>query len=209
MGIETDSKLAEYARLLAAWPGLVGRGEDPGALIEDSLTLLPHLDGVSTLVDVGSGGGMPGIPLLLARPGLAVTLVEADHQKAAFLEHAAARLGIAVAVVAERAEDAGRGPLREAFDAACCRALASMPVAGELCLPLVRVGGRWLALRTESDAGEGAEACRLLGGGDPQVVLAPSRLRARGVVVVVPKLAPTPAAYPRRAGVPARRPLGI
>src|ERR1700716_3928152 len=99
MGIDADSKLAEYARLLAAWPGLVGRGQDPGALIEDSLTVLPQLDGVSSLVDVGSGGGMPGIPLKLARPELAVTLVEAEHQKAAFLEHAAARLGIAVEVV--------------------------------------------------------------------------------------------------------------
>jgi len=209
MGIDADSKLAEYARLLAAWPGLVGRGEDPAALIEDSLTLLPHLDGVSSLVDVGSGGGMPGIPLQLARPDLAVTLLESDHQKAAFLEQAAARLGIPITVVAERAEDAARGRLREAFDAACCRALAAMPVAAELCLPLVRVGGRWLALRTESDAGDGARACRLLGGGEPRLVPAPSRLRRRGVVVVVPKLAPSPAAYPRRAGVPARRPLGI
>jgi 16S rRNA (guanine527-N7)-methyltransferase len=209
MGIDADSKLAEYVGLLAAWPGLVGRGEDPGALVEDSLTLLPHLGGISTLVDVGSGGGMPGIPLKLARPELEVTLLEADRRKAAFLEHAAARLGIAVAVVAERAEDAGRGPLRESFDAACCRALASLPVAAELCLPLVRVGGRMLALRTESDAGLPGEACRLLGGGEPEEVPAPSRLRARGRVVVVPKLAPTPAAYPRRAGVPAKRPLGI
>src|SRR5438874_5092236 len=165
MGIHADSKLAEYARLLAAWPGLVGRGEDAAALIDDSLTLLPHLDGVASLVDVGSGGGMPGIPIKLARPELAITLLEAERQKAAFLELAAARLGIEVEVVAERAEDAGRGRLREAFDAACCRALASMPVAAELCLPLVRVGGRWLALRTGSDAGAGAGAAagRLLG----------------------------------------------
>jgi hypothetical protein len=94
MGIDADSKLAEYARLLAAWPGLVGRGEDPAALIEDSLTLLPHLDGVSTLVDVGSGGGMPGIPLLLARPELAVTLIEADHQKAAAARATASSWGV-------------------------------------------------------------------------------------------------------------------
>src|SRR5216683_2311008 len=177
MGIESDSKLAEYAGLLAAWPGLVGRGEDPPALVEDSLALLPFLDGISTLVDVGSGGGMPGIPLQLVRPELAVTLVEADRQKAAFLEHAAARLGIAVTVVSERAEDVGRGSLRDSFDAACCRALASLPAAVELCLPLVRVGGRLLALRTEPDVEAAAEACRLLGGGDPQVLPAPSRLR--------------------------------
>jgi len=209
MGIERDSKLAEYARLLAGWPGLVGRGQDAAALVADSLVLLPHLEGVTSLVDVGAGGGMPGIPLQLARPDLRVTLVEADQRKAAFLEQAGAALEIAIRVVAQRAEDAGRGPLRETFDAACCRALAALPVALELCLPLVRTGGRLLALSTEGDLGAAAGASRLLGGGEPRGVPAPSPLRKRGVVVVVAKVAPTPAAYPRRPGVPARRPLGI
>jgi hypothetical protein len=121
MGIEPDSKLAEYARLLAGWPGLIARGQDPAALVEDSLSLLPHLEGVERLVDVGSGGGMPGLPLKLARPRLQVTLIESDRRKAAFLEQAAARLGLEVEVRAERAEDAGRGPLRESFDAASIR----------------------------------------------------------------------------------------
>jgi len=204
MGIEADSNLADYARLLAEWPGLVGRGEDPAALVEDSLVLLPHLGDATTLVDVGSGGGMPGIPLALARPELRVTLVEADARKSAFLEHAAARLGLDLRVLNERAEVVGQGPLRESFDAACCRALAALPVALELCLPLVRVGGRLLALTTETEVA-GAE---LVGGGPAQVVPAPSRLRAHGLVVVVQKIAPTPAAFPRRPGVPSRRPLG-
>ncbi|HEX6349790.1 MAG TPA: RsmG family class I SAM-dependent methyltransferase [Candidatus Dormibacteraeota bacterium] len=199
-----DSKLAEYARLLAGWPGLVGRGEDAGALVEDALVLLPHLGDAVSLVDVGSGGGMPGIPLALARPQLRVTLLEADARKAAFLTHAAARLGLDLRVVNERAEVAARSPLREAFDAACCRALAALPVALELCLPLVRVGGRLLALTTE----EGVAGAEQLGGGPAQVVAAPSRLRAQGRVVIVPKVAPTPEAFPRRPGVPARRPLG-
>src|SRR5579871_3414986 len=105
MGIaKLDSKLAAYARLLAGWPGLVGRGEDAELLVEDSLALLPHLAAAQTLVDVGSGGGMPGIPLKLARPELAMTLLESDRRKAAFLVHAAAELGIDVAVVTDRAE---------------------------------------------------------------------------------------------------------
>jgi 16S rRNA (guanine527-N7)-methyltransferase len=210
MGIEPDSKLAEYTRLLASWPGLVARGQDAAALVEDSLTLLPHLEGGERLVDVGSGGGMPGLPLKLAEPRLRVTLVESDRRKAAFLEHAAARLGLEVEVLAERAEEVGRGPRRETFDAACSRALAALPVAAELCLPLVRVGGRMLALRTagESPDQESAGAgLRLLGGGPAQVLPAPSRLRQRGVVVVVPKLSPTPPEYPRRPGIPSRRPL--
>ena len=208
MGIELDSKLAAYARLLDSWPGLIARGEDAAALVEDSLALLPHLGPAIRLVDVGSGGGMPGLPLQLARPELQVTLVEADRRKAAFLEHAAARLGLAVTVLAERAETVGQGPLRETFDAACSRALAALPVAAELCLPLVRVGGRMLALRTDAeDPRAAAGALGRLGGGEPELAPAPSRLRERGVVVVVPKLAPTPAEYPRRPGLPARRPL--
>jgi 16S rRNA (guanine527-N7)-methyltransferase len=204
-----SAQLREYERLLASWPGLVSRsvGEVGGvrALVEDSLVLLDHLGDASALVDVGSGGGMPGIPVAVARPDLEVTLLEADGRRAAFLVHAAASLGLRVRVVAERAEDAGRGPLREAFDVAASRALGPMPVVAELCLPLVRVGGRLLAMRT---AAEGAGApWGLLGGGAPSIIPGPSAARREGVLVEVRKVAPTPAAYPRRPGVPARRPL--
>jgi 16S rRNA (guanine527-N7)-methyltransferase len=193
----------EYARLLTTWPGLVSGPAAP--LVGDSLVLLGHLADAHSVVDVGSGGGMPGIPLKIARPDLRVVLVEADRRRAAFLVHAAAELAIDVEVVAERAEAAARGPLRETFDAAVCRALAPMPVVAELCLPFVRVGGRLLAMKTRVE--EAAAAIAALGGGPVQVVPAPSDAREEGVVVVVPKVAPTPDAYPRRPGVPARRPL--
>jgi len=81
-----------------------------------------------------------------------------------------------------------------------------MPVLAELCLPLVRVGGRLLALKTELE--EAAQAIAAVGGGEPAVIHAPSAARDRGVIVVVPKLTPTPAIFPRRPGVPARRPIG-
>ena len=199
-----DSKDVAYARLLATWPGLVSGPAAP--LIEDCLVLLDHLGDARSVVDVGSGGGMPGIPLKIVRPDLRVVLVESDGRKAAFLVHAAARLDLDVEVVAERAETAGRGPLRETFDVAVCRALAPMPVLAELCLPFVRVGGRLLAMKTQVE--EAAAAIDALGGGPAQVVSAPSAARERGTVVVVHKLAPTPSAYPRRPGLPARRPLG-
>ena len=95
--------------MIEAWPGLVA---GPAAeLIEDSLVLLPHLGEATRLVDVGSGGGLPGLPLKLARPELEMTLIEADRAKAAFLVHAAARLGLrGIEVLAVRAEDAGRDP---------------------------------------------------------------------------------------------------
>jgi len=199
-----NSKVRTYVQLLESWPGLVSGPAQP--LVEDCLVLLNHLGDARRLIDVGSGGGMPGIPLKIARPDLTVTLLEPDHRKAAFLTRAAASLGLDVDVVAERAETAGRGRLREAFDVATCRALATMPVLAELCLPLVRVGGRLLALKTELE--EAAQAIAAVGGGEPAVIHAPSAARDRGVIVVVPKLTPTPAIFPRRPGVPARRPIG-
>jgi len=209
MGISmNDSKLSELARMIAAWPGLVAG--DAQSLVEDSLVLLEHLGEAKTLVDVGAGGGLPGIPLKLARPELAVTLVEADQNKAAFLVRACAELGLLdVDVVARRAEDVGQdGKYREKFDVAVARALAPMPVLAELCLPLVRVGGRLLAQKTEGEDLEAARnALEILGGSLISALPAPSAARASGTVVVVHKSRPTPAGYPRRPGVPARKPL--
>jgi 16S rRNA (guanine527-N7)-methyltransferase len=197
------SKIADYARMLSSWPGLVAG--PPLPLIEDSLVLLDHLRDVRSLIDVGSGGGMPGIPLKIARPELQVTLLEADRRKGAFLIHAAAELDLEVEVVIERAETAAHSHLRETFDLAVSRALGPMPVLAELCLPFVRVGGRLLAMKVTVEPAQGAIS--LLGGGAPSVLPAPSSARDRGLLVVVPKVAPTPPAYPRRPGLPARRPL--
>src|SRR5712692_10053606 len=100
MGISMqDSKLDELVRLISAWPGLMARPD-------------------RALVDVGSGAGLPGVPIKIARPDLDVTLIEADQAKAAFLVHACAALGLEhIEVVARRAEEAGHDPrLREAFD---------------------------------------------------------------------------------------------
>jgi 16S rRNA (guanine527-N7)-methyltransferase len=194
--------------MIAEWPGLVARPD--AALIEDCLVLVQHLGDARKVVDVGSGGGLPGIPLKIARPDLELTLIEADQDKAAFLVHACAALGLeGVEVVARRAEEAGHDPrLREAFDVAVARALAPMPVLAELCLGLVRVGGRLLAQKTEGEIeGRGSHAIEVMGGGPASVIAAPSPARRAGTVVVVEKIHPTPAAYPRRPGVPSRKPL--
>ena len=209
MGISVnDSKLEELARLISEWPGLVSGS--PADLIDDSLVLLEHLGDAKKLVDVGSGGGLPGLPLKIARPELSVTLVEADQDKAAFLVRACAALDLQdVDVVAKRAEKVGQDPLyREAFDVAVARALAPMPVLAELCLPLVKVGGRLLAQKTSTEGVEpAARAIELLGGALNRVAAAPSTARGAGTVVVVDKVRPTPPAYPRRPGVPNRKPL--
>jgi 16S rRNA (guanine527-N7)-methyltransferase len=209
MGISmNDSKLLSLAKMISEWPGLVARPNL--ALIEDCLVLSDHLGEARTVVDVGSGAGLPGLPLKITRPELELTLVEADQDKAAFLVHACATLGLAgVEVVARRAEEVGHNPrFREAFDVAVARALAPLPVLAELCLPLVRVGGRLLAQKTGSEDVEAAgHAIDVMGGALKEVYPAPSGARSAGTVVVVEKIRPTPAAYPRRPGVPARKPL--
>jgi 16S rRNA (guanine527-N7)-methyltransferase len=194
--------------LIAEWPGLVGRPDLE--LVLDSLVLLEHLGTARTLVDVGSGAGLPGLPLKIERPALSVTLVEADQRKSAFLVQACAVLGLKdVDVVAMRAEQAGHDPrYREAFDIAVARALAPMPVLAELCLPLVRPGGRLLAQKTETDDVTSARhAIDIMGGALLDVIAAPSAARRKGTVVVIEKVRPTPAEYPRRPGMPSRRPL--
>ena len=202
--------------LISSWPGLVSRPEPAlvRELVNDSLVLLDFLPaGSPRLIDVGSGGGLPGLPLKLARPELRLTLLEANRRKAAFLVHAAARLGLeGVEVMAQRAEDAGQAPgSRESFDVVTARAVAAMPVLVELCLPLLRIGGRLLAMK--ANAGPEAQAARaaieLLGGRLVEIAPAASAARSLGEVVVVEKVRPTPSRYPRRAGVPTRRPLGI
>jgi 16S rRNA (guanine527-N7)-methyltransferase len=209
MGISVmDSRLSELARMIDAWPGLVAGPADD--LVEDCLVLVDHLGAARSLVDVGSGGGLPGLPLKLTRPDLAVTLVEADQRKASFLVQACARLELGdVEVVAGRAEDLGRDPrYRETFDVAVARALAAMPVLVEWCLPLVRVGGRLLAQKTTTQSVAGAEkAIEVLGGSLREVLRTPSAARRSGTVVVVEKVRPTPAGYPRRPGAAARKPL--
>lgn len=209
MGISMkDSKLHELARLISLWPGLTAGPADE--LIDDCLVLLDHIGGARRVVDVGSGGGLPGLPLKIVRPDLAVTLVEADQGKAAFLVQACATLGLSdVDVLAMRAEDAGRDPrYREAFDVAVARAVAAMPVLAELCLPLVRVGGRLLAQKTDKEeVSRARRAIEMMGGSLDDVSLAPSAARGSGTVVVVSKVRPTPAGYPRRPGAAARKPL--
>jgi 16S rRNA (guanine527-N7)-methyltransferase len=157
----------------------------------------------SRVIDIGSGGGVPGVVIAILRPDLSMTLLDADRRKSGFLIHVAGLLGLAsVQVVADRAEDAGRNDeLRETFDLAISRATAPPPVLCELALPLLRIGGALCALVTEAPAvlATCATAASACGGGPPE---APSEgiLRVR-------KVASTPDEYPRRPGTPSRHPL--
>ncbi len=133
----------------------------------DALTLLPLLAGLpagARLVDVGSGGGIPGIPVAIARPDLRVTLVEATQKKAAFLTAVSAAMGLSnVEVRADRAEQLGQGELREAFDVVTARAVARLLTLAPLTLPFARpTSGVVLLIKGQKAEEELAEAAALM-----------------------------------------------
>lgn len=166
------------------------------------------------LIDVGSGGGFPGLPLKIARPALRVTLLDSVGKKTAFLEHLVCQLKLtAVTIVTARAEDLARSPEhRERYDLAVSRAVAALPVLLELTLPFLQVGGRLVAPRRgdlQAEVAAAERAAELLGGSfRVSVPIGPGGTAAGYGLVVVDKVGPTPSAYPRRAGRPVKRPLG-
>jgi 16S rRNA (guanine527-N7)-methyltransferase len=204
-------KVQQYADLLLEWNrsiNLTGARtlEEVQALIDDAGVLVEaSWTGISRVIDIGSGGGLPAIPLAVAMPDVQFTLLEANTRKCAFLEHVAATLGLTnVSVAPGRAEELGHQPrLREQFDRAISRAAARPEVLLELALPFVRTGGDLVAQVSPFDPLVLEPAARLLGGGAPRLEH-PSGGHA---LMVVPKLAPTPVGFPRRTGLPGRKPL--
>jgi len=165
------------------------------------------------VIDVGTGAGFPGLPLKIVCRDMRLTLLEATGKKVTFLKHMVEVLGLRdVQVVRGRAEEAGREAVhREQYDWALARAVAEMPTLMEYLLPLVRVGGAVLAQKGEDAAGEvqGADASLVTLGGRVRR-LVPVELRGLAetrYLVVVDKVAATPAKYPRRPGVPRKSPL--
>jgi 16S rRNA (guanine527-N7)-methyltransferase len=183
----------------------------------DALAALPLVDALAPTraIDLGSGGGVPALPLALARPGIAWTLVDSVGKKAALLQVFADRLGLRnVSVLAERAEALGRDKgHRERYDLVTARACAALPVLAELALPLLRRGGQLVAWKGPLNAEDpevraGNAASALLGGGPLRLVDAGHAALGAHRFVIAKKLTPTPARFPRRPGEPARRPLG-
>ena len=179
----------------------------------DSIAALPLVDlvGAARAVDLGTGGGVPGVVLAIARPNMRWLLADSVRKKADAVAAIIAELGLPnVEVASERAEVLGR-TRRASSDLVTTRALAPLPVLVEYALPLLRVGGSLLAWKGSLGAEEmraGAAAAVEVGGEAPEVV--PSGVDALGdhQFVAVRKGQPTPDRYPRRPGEPTRRPLG-
>ena len=228
IGVRLDALQVErfelYYREMLAWNSRVnltrvtGLEEVQTRHFLDSLSIvsgLPDgaLDPGANLIDVGSGAGLPGVPLKIAYPGVALVLLEANRKKAAFLESLVGVLELDDArVVWSRAEEAGRRQdLREAFDVVVSRAVAPLEVLVELTLPFCKVGGVAVAQKgadVDGEVGRALKAVRLLGGGETRTyaVTPPGSPVARSLVVT-DKTGATPERFPRRPGIPAKRPL--
>lgn len=183
----------------------------------DSLAVAPTLptavlDGNDGLLDVGSGAGFPGLPLKIAYPRIDVTLLEATAKKTVFLRHVVDNLGLeGVKVVTGRAEEEAHEPeMRERFGAVVSRAVARLDVLAELCLTFCAVGGVMIAQKgpqVEEELRQARNAIETMGGrADDRGMLVASPVGI-GTLVVIEKQRATPPSYPRRPGIPSKRPL--
>ncbi len=166
-----------------------------------------------SLIDVGSGGGFPGLPVKIVLPDIRLVLLEATGKKAAFLHHITKKLGLEdIEIVTGRAEVVAHQPqYRQRFDIVLSRAVAPLATLAELCLPLCAIGGSFIAQKkgaADLELSQAAEAISILGGSPPEIKMVNlEELADRRYLVVIKKIAPTSAKYPRRPGMPAKRPL--
>jgi 16S rRNA (guanine527-N7)-methyltransferase len=218
--------IAGHVRLLLAWnehinlSGLRSVEQIARGHVLDALLAVKTMRDICgerpTLLDLGSGGGFPGLPVAVALPARCATLVDSIGKKAAFLKVAAAtaRSVVEIDVLSERAEDlADQYDQREAWDIVTARAVGSVAEVAELGLPLIKVGGHVIAWKSNTES-EVADATRIIGsvgGANARVVELPGADQvglAGRCLVVIDKVRSTPDGYPRRAGERKRRPLG-
>lgn len=177
----------------------------------DSLLFASQPEVAGKMVDVGAGAGFPGIVTKIFKPELELTLMEPTGKRVDFLKYVCAELGLTgVEFAKERAEEAARKVWREQFDIASARAVAALPVLSEYCLPLVKVGGRFIAMKgpeADAEAKAAANALKKLGGRyeETRQFTLPDG-SARGLVFCK-KISQTPTVYPRNGGKIAKKPL--
>lgn len=212
------SLLLSYKDILLEWNekiNLTAIEEDRDFIIKhfiDSLSIIPYLKNASNLIDVGTGAGFPGLPLKIARPSLEVTLLDSLEKRTVFLKHVIDSLSLTgISAIHSRAEDAGKSPqYREKFDVAVARAVAALPVLLEYCMPLVKVGGIFIAMKGSSteEIESAHKALDILGGKIEEINelnLPDSDIKRN--IIIVKKFRQIPTKYPRKAGKPAKEPL--
>lgn len=173
------------------------------------------LAGKVRVIDVGTGAGFPGLPLKIFLPDMNLTLLDSLGKRVDFLQHVVKELGLKdVECIHGRAEELARKKgFREGYDAALSRAVARLPILAEYCMPFLRVGGvflAWKGRQYREEAKEAKEAVKLLGGdGIESTPIHLPGLEDVRAILRMQKKAHTPRSYPRKAGMPAKKPLGI
>ncbi|MGD9559469.1 MAG: 16S rRNA (guanine(527)-N(7))-methyltransferase RsmG [Oscillospiraceae bacterium] len=204
-----------YAQLLVAWnekvnlTSILQPEEIEDKHFIDSLVFAARADVMGSLVDVGSGAGFPGLVAKVLKPQLAVTLMEPTGKKVRFLQEVAQALGLEIEVLKERAEEAARKRWRENYSVSTARAVAGLPILCEYCLPLTKVGGRFVAMKAQAEEELllARAAVEKLGGRCVDVWEYVLPGGARRSLITIEKVAATPEKYPRNGGTIAKRPL--
>lgn len=192
--------------------------KEPRAIIlrhyADSLTIAPFLTQGARVVDIGCGAGFPSLPLAICRPDLEILSLDSTAKRIRYVEQTAQLLGCdRLAAVAMRAEDGGRGEYREQFDVCTARAVAALPVLAELCLPFVRPGGKFLAMKAKKGQEEWESAARAISRLGGKLIAAHSiRLRnddaeEERVILEIEKIKHTPPEFPRAFAKISKNPL--
>lgn len=207
----------KYAELLVEWNGkmnLTAITEPEEIEVKHFLDclMLPkyfNLDYIQTVIDVGAGAGFPSMPLLIYKPDLCLTMMDAINKRLTFLDTAVHALGLEAQLIHERAEVAGQDKnYREMFDLATARAVAPMNVLAEYCLPFVKVGGYFVALKGSNDDTEEAKnAIATLGGEVVDNISYKLNGTEPRSIVVIKKISQTPTQFPRKSKKISTKPL--
>jgi 16S rRNA (guanine527-N7)-methyltransferase len=225
LGIELSegqrTQFNQFYELLVEWnkhmnlTGITDYDEVLSKHFFDSLTCVKGLENWENkkVIDVGTGAGFPGVPMKIANPSLEITLLDSLNKRINFLDTVAGQLGLEnVELVHGRAEDYGQNvDYREQYDAAISRAVADLSVLSEYVLPFIKVGGVFVAQKSLSAVEEiekSKNAIEILGGRIRDII----EVKVPGIeivhsLVVIEKVTPTPAKYPRKAGKPTKKPL--
>ncbi len=218
---EQLNQFERYYQLLIEWnqkmnlTAITERNEVYEKHFFDSLTPIRFfsLHDVHSLIDVGSGAGFPGIPIKICFPHFHLTILDSLNKRITFLDQVVENLKLTdVSLIHGRAEEAARRTdLREQFDVATARAVAKLPTLAEYCMPFIKEGGTFFAMKgaqVEEEVKSSQKAVKSLGGKilEVQSLLLPFEKSERNIVFIL-KTKPTPAKYPRKTGLPAKKPI--
>ena len=213
---EMRQRFEIYFNLLVEWNekmNLTAITDEHGVAVKhfaDSLTLYNFVDVKknASIIDVGTGAGFPGVVLKIARPDIKLTLLDSLNKRTIFLEKLCEKLGVKAEIIHGRAEEVSKNEkYREQFDVACARAVANMAVLSEFCLPFVKVGGNFTAMKGPNENIEASEKAVKILGGKLAAQIDYDLFDEQRKIVVAEKISQTATKYPRPSAQISKKPL--